>query len=198
MTNIQYAAHGALASENYGTLLHTISYDDKRLQPTSIKLLKSTDATVVPLDLRYTYGAGTTNNGNIASASMRVQNIVGTVDEWTQSFTYDALNRLDIAKEVKGGWQQWQQNFDYDQYGNRCLRTVANPPCAPDVNAATNRLNTAGTGYSYDLAGNLTSMPRGEQTLQVTYDAENHIKSVGADAAYVYDGEGQRVRKLLG
>jgi RHS repeat-associated protein len=37
-----------------------------------------------------------------------------------------------------------------------------------------------------------------EASHDYTYDAENHIKSVGADAAYVYDGEGQRVRKLLG
>jgi len=48
-------------------------------------------------------------------------------------------------------------------------------------------------GYSYDLAGNLLS--DGAHTY--TYDAENKIAKVDGTAAYVYDGEGQRVRKLL-
>jgi RHS repeat-associated protein len=188
VTNIQYAAHGALESETYGTLLHQINYNT-RLQPTAIELGTNADDPTSKLNLSYTYGT-TYNSGNIASAKITV----GTTEVWNQTFTYDALNRLDIAKEVKDGTQQWMQKNEYDRYGNRWQVVDGNPSLT--FNTANNRITTA--GYSYDLAGNLTSMPRGDQTLNVTYDAENHIKSVGADAAYVYDGEGQRVRKLLG
>ena len=65
-------------------------------------------------------------------------------------------------------------------------------------NAANNRITSP--GYSYDLAGNLTAEPDAFGSLKhsYAYDAENHIKTVGGAASYVYDGEGQRVRKLQG
>ena len=108
-----------------------------------------------------------------------------------QTCPYNQLSWLDIGKEVKDGGQQWSQNFDYDQYGNRCLRASNPTPCTPDINAAqNNRL----AGYSYDGAGNQTN----DDYHTYAYDAENHIKSVDGVAAYVYDGEGNRVRKLLG
>ena len=110
---------------------------------------------------------------------------------YTQTFTYDSLNRLNTAKEVSGGATAWQQDFDYDQYGNRCIRTSPTVACAPAVHAANNRL----TGFSYDLAGNQL---HDDADHTYTYDAENHIKTVDGSTAYVYDGEGQRVRKLLG
>ena len=44
-----------------------------------------------------------------------------------------------------------------------------------------------------DAAGNLTN-----DTLHVfSFDAENKIRTVNGSSAYVYNGEGQRVRKLL-
>jgi hypothetical protein len=183
VTAIKYASHGALASESYGTLVHSIQYNT-RLQPTAIQL----GTALVPdskLDLSYSYGT-TTNNRNVTSASITVDSEV-----WTQSFTYDALNRLDTAKEVNGV-TTWTQNFDYDQYGNRCLRASANTACVPAVNAGNNRLNIA--GYSHDLAGNVV-----DDTLHTyTFDAENRIETVDGASAYIYDGEGNRVRKLVG
>jgi uncharacterized protein RhaS with RHS repeats len=46
---------------------------------------------------------------------------------------------------------------------------------------------------SYDAAGNLLN----DGTHSYTYDAENKIAKVDGATAYIYDGEGQRVRKLL-
>ena len=189
VTAIQYASHGALAQENYGTLTHQIGYNT-RLQPTSVKLVKSSDATIILLDLSYTYGTATTNNGNVTAAKISVQNAVGTTDVWDQTFTYDELNRLDVAKEMKGGAQQWIQNNEYDKYGNRWMLINGSPSLS--FNASNNRINTS--GYSYDLAGNL--MDDTQHTY--SYDAEDHLKMVDGASAYIYDGEGQRVRKLMG
>jgi RHS repeat-associated protein len=180
VSNIQYMAHGALDNETYGNnLLHQIDYNT-RLQPTSIKLgTSSAPASIV--NLTYTYG-GTSNNGNIITAGY-----VGGGLSYTQTFTYDALNRLETAQETKAGDLSWEQTFSYDRYGNR----------AEVINGSPNMTFTAANkivGRSYDLAGNQLT----DGNHSYTYDAENHIKSVDGDAAYVYDGEGQRVRKLVG
>jgi YD repeat-containing protein len=115
---------------------------------------------------------------------------------YTQSFTYDSSNRIDTANEVTDGTPQWTQNHEYDRYGNRWQVVGGNPSLV--FNAANNRITSP--GYSYDLAGNLTAEPDAFGSLKhsYAYDAENHIKTVGGAASYVYDGEGQRVRKLQG
>jgi len=56
--------------------------------------------------------------------------------------------------------------------------------------ASTNRL----TGWSYDNAGNLLN----DGAHAFAYNGENKIRSIDGQSAYVYDGESQRVRKLLG
>src|ERR1044072_5620988 len=56
----------------------------------------------------------------------------------------------------------------------------------------TNRITTS--GYSYDAAGNLTN----DTVHAYTFDAENKILKVDTASPYVYDGEGERVRKLVG
>src|SRR5260370_38988522 len=58
--------------------------------------------------------------------------------------------------------------------------------------STTNRITTS--GFSYDSAGNLTN----DTNHSYTYDAENKIIKVDGTTAYVYDGEGKRVRKLVG
>jgi RHS repeat-associated protein len=74
----------------------------------------------------------------------------------------------------------------YERYGNRAI--VGN---ALTFNANNNRITTA--GYTYDAVGNLTN----DSTQALAYDAENKIIKVNNVSAYVYDGEGQRVRKLV-
>jgi YD repeat-containing protein len=51
------------------------------------------------------------------------------------------------------------------------------------------------SGYGYDQAGNLTSIPGTGETF--SYDAENRIAST-AGVSYTYDGDGQRVAKSSG
>src|SRR6185369_4455521 len=123
------------------------------------------------------YGT-TNNNGNILSVSYN-----GGGLSYTQTFGYDALNRLTTAQE--NGAASWSQTNSYDRYGNRSIVGGG-----LSFNATDNRI----TGSSYDAAGNLLN----DGLHSYTFDSENRIKNVDGNAAYTYDAEGQRVRKLVG
>lgn len=91
----------------------------------------------------------------------------------SQPYTYDALNRLDTATEVKDGSQVWKQDFEYDRFGNRTFNTANTTANVlgvnPAINPNNNRINAA--GYTYDNAGNLINDP----LHTYTYDAENKM-----------------------
>jgi hypothetical protein len=112
ISGIAYAAHNGLNSETYGnTLVHAVGYNS-RLQPTEIKLGTSGNPTSV-IDLNYSYGT-TTNNGNLQGVTY-----AGGGLSYSQSFGYDALNRLTISNENSGS--SWSQTNAYDRYGNRWI-----------------------------------------------------------------------------
>lgn len=174
VSGIGYAPHSALTGETYGNnLVHAVTYNNRR-QPNEIKLGTSGAPTSV-LSLAYNYGT-TNNNGNVQSISY-----AGGGLSYTQTFGYDQLNRLTTSQEGAS----WSQTNSYDRYGNRSIVGGV-----LSFNAGNNRI----TGWSYDAAGNLLN----DGIHSYTYDAENKISKVDAVPAYVYDGEGQRVRKLLG
>jgi RHS repeat-associated protein len=156
--------------------------------------------------LDYDYGS-TNNNGNLLSHTLTVPTI-GTVTGFTatQTYAYDSLNRLSIASENNGA--SWQQNFDYDRYGNRKLisgtsmPSVLNAENNPMIKPANNRIDTALTGQTnilYDDSGNLTREQSG-RTYQ--YDGNKLVSFDGGasngGASYSYDGDGRRVKKLVG
>jgi YD repeat-containing protein len=60
-----------------------------------------------------------------------------------------------------------------------------------NVSTSTNRITTR--GYSYDSSGNLTN----DTVHTYGFNAEGRIKTVDGNTAYVYDGEGKRVKKLV-
>jgi RHS repeat-associated protein len=90
---------------------------------------------------------------------------------------------LTTSQENNGA--SWSQTNSYDKYGNR---SIVGGGLSFDAN--TNRIS----GWSYDAAGNLLN----DGVHSYTFDAENKISKVDNVAAYTYDGEGQRVRKLVG
>ena len=181
VSSIAYAPHSALTSETYGNgLIHAVTYNN-RLQPNEIKLGTSgSPASIV--DLTYSYGT-TTNNGNVQSIGYS-----GGGLSYTQSFGYDALNRLTTSSESGSAWSQTNA---YDRYGNRQI-DYGGGSYNLAFSSTTNRITTS--GYSYDAAGNLTN----DTVHAYTFDAENKILKVDTVSAYTYDGEGQRVRKLVG
>ena len=182
VSSIGYGSHNALNTETYGnSLIHAVTYNN-RLQANEIKLGTSGAPTSV-IDLTYSYGT-TNNNGNVQSIGYS-----GGGLSYTQSFGYDALNRLTTSNENSGS--SWSQTNGYDQYGNRWI-DYGGGNHNLSFSTSTNRITTS--GFVYDSAGNLTN----DTIHAYTFDAENKISKVDAVTAYTYDGEGQRVRKLVG
>jgi len=81
------------------------------------------------------------------------------------------------------------QTNGYDRYGNRWI-DLGGGIQSLYFNTSNNRIS----GWSYDAAGNLLS----DTVHSYTFDAENKISKVDNVAAYVYDGAGHRVKKLVG
>jgi RHS repeat-associated protein len=176
---IQYAAHGAVSIMRLGNGLWEHTNFNNRLQPLEIGLgTASTNSS--KLQLSYNYG-GTNNNGNVQS----ITSVNGVTV--TQTFGYDALNRLTTSTENNGS--SWSQTNAYDRYGNRWIDFGGGNESLY-FNSANNRITNS--GYTYDNAGNLTS----DGVHTCGFDAENKITSVdGVSDVYRYDGDGNRVRK---
>jgi RHS repeat-associated protein len=209
LNRIQYASHGAISAMKLGNNKWEHSTFNGRLQPTQIGLgTSSTDSSVLKLD--YAYGT-TSNNGNVLSQTITIGSTV-----MSQGYGYDGLNRLSSATETFNSAQQWQQNYDYDRFGNRAVRNTSYRPSPRQTptssspsdlsflfNQTNNRI-TATSEYQYDPAGsgNLTSMPNffsGADSM--TYDAENRQKTYtqagGGATNYTCDGDGRRVKKVV-
>jgi len=117
------------------------------------------------------------------------------LNSFTQTFTYDGVNRLGHAADTGG----WSRDFNYDRYGNMWV-TNATGIAATGATAqgnyevGSNRMY----GLGYDLAGN--QLTANGDTLG--YDAENRQvtvtepPSLGGGTEYIaYDGDGKRVAK---
>jgi RHS repeat-associated protein len=201
-----YTAAGAISIIQMGNGLVEQTTFNQRLQPVQIKLGTVTSpSSVVQLD----YGYGTTNNnGNLLSQTITAPKTTGGSLVLTQTYGYDALNRLQSAGE---NGTAWQQTYDCDRFGNRAVRStsyIPNPQLTPqsasltDFSAFdqfTNRLSvTKYPQVMYDFAGNLK---RDQAGSTFTYDGESRqvSASVGStSASYSYDGDGRRVKKVIG
>jgi RHS repeat-associated protein len=145
--------------------------------------------------LAYSYGAATSNNGQVTSITDNVDN------GRSVTYTYDALYRLKIAETVgSANFPKWGLEWTYDRYGNRtaqstysgCQAPMVCPTSSFAVSTTTNRITD--TGYSYDANGNMTADGRNA----LAYDAENRLITntyQGATTAYAHDGAGLRVKK---
>lgn len=179
-SSIGYASHNGLKTETFSNgLIHAIEYNN-RLQATLVKLGTSGNPTSV-ISLGYNFGT-TNNNSNVQSHTYS-----GGGLSYTQTFGYDSLNRLTTSTENSGS--SWSETNAYDRYGNRWV-DLGGGNQSLYFSTSTNRIN----GLSYDAAGNLLN----DGSHAYTYNAENKIAKVDTVSAYVYDGEGQRVRKLVG
>ena len=156
--------------------------------------------------VNYDYGT-TDNNGNVKSQQITVPSQFTAV----QNYSYDSLNRLKSANETISGSQTWKQTFTFDRYGNRRFDTSNNNTTTlpsgydpnvfnPTFNTANNRMND-NQGYEYDSAGNVTKDASNKRFI---YDAENKQTSFGTNGSntnggtYSYDGDGKRIKKIVG
>jgi RHS repeat-associated protein len=182
-SQFSYAPHGAVTAMLVGNGKWEHTSFNTRLQPTLIGLgTSTTDSTTLKLD--YTYGS-TTNNGNVQSQTITVGATV-----MSQSYGYDALNRLNSASEGTA----WTQTYSYDRFGNRAVTGYVPSGLTPQSLAAFNAGNNRMVASLYDAAGNQTA---DAQNRTFSYDAENRqITFNGTANQYFYDGDGRRVKKI--
>jgi RHS repeat-associated protein len=201
-----YAPTGSLSSLTNGSSIVSTFYYNTRLQPCRISVKSSgsapgscTDTANIGnvLDFNYNFSLGTANNGNVTS----IANNRDTTR--SQSFTYDALNRIAAAQTSStfstSPQHCWGESFTYDAWGN--LLTIGGATgytgCSQESGFNFTNLTTTKnqiSGYGYDAAGNMTSVP-GIATY--TYNAENQLVTT-AGVTYTYDGDGKRVQKSSG
>ena len=121
----------------------------------------------------------------------------------TQTFTYDALDRLSSAVASGGtGGTYALKDYDYDTQGRLEINgTVTNYYENTAHIHAVSKTSTGNT-YSYDQNGNQTSRKVGGITYTLIYDAENRLVQIkrgsNIQATYTYDGDGNRVKTVVG
>ena len=186
LSSATYTPHGALATGYIGRggayLGNKISNTyNSRLQPVQ---LSDTTYTGTPiLNLTYNFNVGNGDNGNV------VQVINGKDGNRTQNFTYDSLNRIQSAYTAG---PSWGETYTIDAWGNLYSRSgVSGKNTYEPLNCASNTKNQLNTCYTYDAAGNLIQ----NGTTTYTYDAESRLIATNSGGGYVYDGDGQRVKK---
>jgi RHS repeat-associated protein len=198
VNSFSYTSHGAIKDVKLGNDLWEHSSFNTRLQPIEIGL-GTTQGGIDHLKLNYAYGT-TTNNGNVQTQTITIPG----GQTLSQSYTYDALNRLKSAEEMNGGSQSWKQTFIYDRFGSRNFDTANTTANALGslltIDQANNRFTSGQGSILYDNAGNLTRDFSGHT---FGYDGENHQTSYDGGATangtdYKYDGDGRRVKKVNG
>jgi RHS repeat-associated protein len=107
------------------------------------------------------------------------------------TYGYDNFNRL---TSMTNGSGQQLYGYSYDRYGNRWAQNPLQGgySFSQSYNPATNRIN-AGTVFTYDAAGNLTS----DGSNAYTYDAEGNLiqqMGSGVTAKFTYDALNEQVR----
>jgi YD repeat-containing protein len=145
----------------------------------------------------------TNNNGTLQSVTEQVA-ASGTpsaqsgLTSFTQTYGYDTANRLQTASDTGG----WSRSFAYDQTGNMWITGASGIGLSPA--AATSNVYSPTTNQKsnerYDAAGNQTTLGG---NYSFSYDAENRqiqeTNTLGNPAAqYAYDGNGNRVEKMVG
>ena len=115
-----------------------------------------TGANLSVFSLTYNFNLGNGDNGNAIGITNNRDNTR------SQSFTYDALNRLTSAQNagtdctqhtVNGLTEYWGNSYGYDAWGNLLQKNVTK--CGAENLSVTVLANNQLSGYGYDAAGNL-------------------------------------------
>lgn len=177
---------GAMGRIDTPNFKYTNSFNN-RLQPTEITAQMTVGSSDILFDKTYGYnppGLSQVNNGSIYT----VTNVKDS--SRTQTFTYDALNRLATAQDAT----HWSNAYTYDAWGNLTKKHYGPIPAGEymDTSALTNNQLV---GYGYDAGGNMTT--DGINGWTYVFDGESRITSAGG-VTYTYDADGRRVKKSSG
>ncbi|HPP62404.1 MAG TPA: RHS repeat-associated core domain-containing protein [Anaerolineales bacterium] len=140
-----------------------------------------------------------------------VSNIETIVDSLsgtqTQTFTYDALDRLTNSSVTGGTDGLYTEGYTYEDpnnpnTGNLFSKNGVTYTYSTTHKHAVTSLSNGNT-YGYDQNGNMTSRHVFEGTqfkdYTLNYDAENRLVSVtgAATASFVYDGDGKQIKATV-
>jgi len=121
----------------------------------------------------------------------------------TQTFGYDALERLTGATATGGSGGTYSESYVYANYtGN--LSSKGGVSYAYNDTAHNHAVTHLGgvQKYWYDANGNMITRIVGADTYLLTYDVENRLTQVKKNgaivASFVYDGDGKRVKSVVG
>jgi RHS repeat-associated protein len=133
-------------------------------------------------------GNGTTGSGTDNGNVFGITNYRDSTR--SQSFTYDALNRLASGwSSADTGAYSWGENYSIDAWGNLQISPMGGKSHGGNFTLSGNAQNRS-TGLAYDAAGNLMAY----LSATYSYDQENRLSST-AGMSYTYDGNGERVLK---
>ncbi len=201
LNTVTYTPSGALQSAKLGTNITLSNTHNSRLQPSTLSAIGP--GNYVLMSRTYDFHEGAGDNGNVYGITDDVDPLnrpsrpVGS-----QTFTYDALNRLATAQStgtdctpMGGATKDWGNSYTtggvaWDAWGNLTNKTVTK--CSAESLNETVGVNNRFTGANrYDAAGNMT------ENGAYAYDAENRLVKLTGDQnpRYLYDGDGQRVAK---
>jgi RHS repeat-associated protein len=174
-----YDVLGRMVGVAYGNGVSTQYGYDALNRATSVTVGTNLGTNVASVLASYTYALYPTGNRkSVTEKSGR-----------TVSWQYDGLWRL-ANETIAGGSANGSIAYAYDSVGNRLSRTssVAGVPSTTSSYDNNDRLMSD----SWDPNGNTVQ----SDANQYGYDSENRLLSLNRTAAnYVYDGEGQLVRK---
>ncbi len=187
ISDIDYTPAGQVSSMTYANgVVTTNSYDPAE----SYRLTNKTTTG--------SYGGVSGNIQNLAYSYDAVGNITGIADTSitptakTITYTYDDLNRL-LSSATSGlSAGDYTETYTYDSVGNLTYKsnvgtlTYAGTGAAANPHAVT---DVAGTAYTYDANGNMTS----DGTNSYTWDKRNRMTGSGS-LAFSYNADGSRYR----
>ena len=208
-------------------LAHRVNYNN-RFQMTETKLGtdvgindSSASSTWTRGKLKFDYGT-TDNNGNVrwqehlvptsvnsGSAPTIPDSVTESVIPMRDEYLYDELNRITkvTGNKVVGSTttQIYTQAYSYDRFGNRKINAAQTSGTGVNKRVYNpNPLNNRLRELVYDKAGNVLSETLYGSRLEVReYDAENRMTRAASNGGaqqnyYVYDGDGRRVRRIVG
>lgn len=127
---------------------------------------------------------GAPNHTELVPSASPPPNDPSAVVTYTEEYTYDEVGNIFKMKHTAAG-NNWTRHYQYVDGSNRLDSTslADDPPVGP---------------YTYDAHGNMTAMPHLSDGL--LWDQFDRLQKTdeggGGVTYYVYDGAGQRVRKV--
>jgi YD repeat-containing protein len=151
VSNASYWPHGALNAFLYGNNIAPGYLYNSRLQMSQMVAALGAGSNQYLTVGNYDWGTAN-NNGNLHSEAMLNWNSAPYValNSFTQTFTYDGVNRLSHASDTGG----WSRDFNYDRYCNMWVTNAtgiaaAGATAQGNYELGSNRMY----GFAYDLTG---------------------------------------------